>query len=84
MRTIAWETASQIALRNCLKEAEGNVSIDMSLVVGNTCNQAHVFPESFSYSCEALLVMRSSCHCEGFDAFLDMKGCKNRADTICS
>ena len=51
---------------------------------GNTCNQAHVFPESFSYSCEALLVMRSSCHCEGFDAFLDMKGCKNRADTICS
>ena len=27
MRTVAWETAFQIALRNCSKEARGKLSI---------------------------------------------------------
>ena len=44
MRAIAWETAFQIALRNCSKEAEGMVSIYVILVRGGSvCNQAHIF-----------------------------------------
>ena len=34
MRTIVWETASQIALRNCSKEVRGKVSIYVILVKG--------------------------------------------------
>ena len=47
MRTIAWETASQIALRNCLKEAEGNVSIDMILVLGEYMQPSTYFSRKF-------------------------------------
>ena len=49
MRTAAWETAPQIALRNCPKEAgeAGKGSIYTILMKGNTCNQAHIFPEGF-------------------------------------
>ena len=32
METVAWETAPQIALRNCSKEAEGQGSIYVILV----------------------------------------------------
>ena len=48
MRTIAWETASQIALRNCSKEVEGKVSIYVILVKGE-CMQlgAYIFAEDF-------------------------------------
>ena len=34
MRTIAWETAPQIALRNCSKEVTGKVHIYAILVKG--------------------------------------------------
>ena len=34
MRTTAWETAPQITLRDCSKEAEGKVSISVILVKG--------------------------------------------------
>ena len=49
MRTAAWETAPQVALRVCSKEAgeAGKVSIYMILMKGNTCNQAHILPEGF-------------------------------------
>ena len=39
------ETAFQIALRNCSKEAEGKVSVYVILVKGGTCNWAHIFVE---------------------------------------
>ena len=45
MRTIAWETASQITLRNCSKEVAGEVSIYVILVKEDTCNQAHILAE---------------------------------------
>ena len=32
LRTIAWETASHIALRNCSKEVRGDVSVYVILV----------------------------------------------------
>ena len=34
MRTVAWETAFQIALRNYAEEAEGKVSVYVILVKG--------------------------------------------------
>ena len=34
MRTVAWEMASQIALRNCSEEVGGKVSIPSILVKG--------------------------------------------------
>ena len=40
MRTVARETAFQIALRNCSEEAEGKVSVYVILVKGGTYNQA--------------------------------------------
>ena len=44
MRTIAWETAFQIALRNCSdKERGGQYICDFG--EGGTCNQAHISVE---------------------------------------
>ena len=46
MRTAAWETAPQITLRTCSKEAGGvgKVSIYVFLVKGEyTCNEADFF-----------------------------------------
>ena len=60
VRTIAQETAPQIALRNCSKEEEVKVSTYLIWWKGNACNQAHIFCRSF------LLVSRSSHHHEGF------------------
>ena len=46
MRTAARETAFQIALRNCSREAgeEDQYICDLG-EGGNTCNQAHIFTE---------------------------------------
>ena len=46
MRTIAWEAAFQIALRNCSEEVGGKICIYVILVKGDTCNQAHSLAES--------------------------------------
>ena len=43
MRTIAWETASQIALRNCSKEVGQKVSTHGILVKGGVHATRHVF-----------------------------------------
>ena len=45
MRTAAWETVPQRALRNCSKEVEGREdSAYVILVKGEyICNQAHIF-----------------------------------------
>ena len=50
MRAVAWETAPQIALRNCSQEFRGKDSTYVILV--NTCNQAHTF-SGFCWSHEA-------------------------------
>ena len=47
MKIAAQETAPQIALRICSKEAEGKVSIYVILWSKSMCNQAHNFPEGF-------------------------------------
>ena len=48
MRTTARETASQIALRNCSKEAEGEVSIYVILVKGEYMQlSTYYFAEGF-------------------------------------
>ena len=59
MRTVAWETASQIALRNCL-EVEGKVSICVILVKGEYMQSGTYFWEKF------LLVTRIGLYQEGF------------------
>ena len=52
IKSADWETAPQIALRNCSKEA-GGWSVYMRFWWrGDTCSQAHIFP-GFCYSCEA-------------------------------
>ena len=43
MRTIARETAFQIALRNCSKEVGGKVSIDVILVKGEYMQSSTYF-----------------------------------------
>ena len=73
MRTIAWESAFQIALRNCSKEAGGKISIYMFLVKGEYAQSSttlffvHVF----------LLVVRTVNTLKDFSAFLDMRRYKN-------
>ena len=48
MRTIARETASQIALRNCSKEVGGKVSIYVILVKGEyTQSSTYFFAQGF-------------------------------------
>ena len=48
MRTIAWETAFQIALRNCSKEAGGKGSIYVILVKGEYIQSStYFFAEGF-------------------------------------
>ena len=59
MRTVAWEPASQIALRNCL-EVKGKVSIYVILVKGEYMQSGTYFWEKF------LLVTRIGLHQEGF------------------
>ena len=50
MRTIAFESASQIALRNCSEEVRGDVNTYMILVKGSTCHRAHIFSEDCHWS----------------------------------
>ena len=56
MRTRAWETASQIAPRNCSQEMRGEVGVCVILVKGVNCHQAHKSaegcwsPEEWSWS----------------------------------
>ena len=46
MRTIAHETAFQIALSNCSNKVGGEVRIDVILVKGEVSSQVHVFAEA--------------------------------------
>ena len=47
MRTMAWKTAFQIAVRNCFEEAEGKVSVTCDFSEeGDTCTQAHILTEA--------------------------------------
>ena len=64
MRTVAPETAPQIALRNCFKEVRGKVSIYVILVKGE-CMQSN----TYFFCGRFLLVLRSSCHHEKFQCF---------------
>ena len=47
MRTIAWETASQIALRNCSKRQGGKVSVHVTLVKGEYMQSSTYFSRKF-------------------------------------
>ena len=71
MKTIVPETAFQIALRNCSKEAGWKVSIYVILVKGEYMQSSTYFSRSF------LLVTRSSHYYEHLSAFLDMRRYKN-------
>ena len=58
MRTIAWETAFQIALRNCSKEVGGKVSVIYDWEVkGRGCVQSSTF-----FWQRLAARMRSRCH----------------------
>ena len=46
MRTIAQETASEIALRNRSKEVAGKGSVISVISEGGTCSQAHILAEA--------------------------------------
>ena len=79
MRTAARETASQIALRNCSKEAGGKVSIYVILVKGAYMQSSpYFFTEGFFYSQGAVVTMKD------FSVFLDMTRYKNWAHKIVS
>ena len=43
MRTITWETAFQIALRDCSKELSGKVSILSDFAEWGMCTSKHIF-----------------------------------------
>ena len=47
MRTIAWETAFQIALGNCSREVAGKVSIYVMLVKGEYMQSSTYFFAGF-------------------------------------
>ena len=76
MRTIAQETASQIALRNCSKEMGEEVSVYVILVKGDTYKQ-HTFWQKVSSSHRKLLLFtRTDVASHDFSAFLDMRRCQ--------
>ena len=81
MRTIAQETAFQIALRNCSKEVGGKVSVIYDWEVkwrGGMCNQAHFFGSGL------LLAWGADVTSNNFSAFLGVGRCKNWAYKIFS
>ena len=47
MRTIAWETASQMALRNCSKRQGGKVSVHVILVKRKYMQSSTCFSRRF-------------------------------------
>ena len=71
MRTIAQETAPQIALRNCSKEVEGKVRIYVILWKGVVHVINPIFFAVFCLSWGAVITMKD------FSAFLDTKIYKN-------
>ena len=67
MRTAAWETTPQTALRNGSKETGGKDSIYVILVKGKYLQSSTGFSRKFLlFSWGFLLVTMNSRHCEGF------------------
>ena len=84
MRVATGETAPQIAVRNCSKEAGGKGQYICEFWWReNTCNQAHIFQFSASLM-NTSLITRNSVTMKDFSTFLDMKRCKNWAHKISS
>ena len=75
IRTIAWEIAPHIALRNCSKKVRVKVSIYVILVKESTCNQKHIFWQKPQGMVATM---------KDFSAFLDMRKYKNWAHKISS
>ena len=79
MRTAAWETAFQIALRNCSKEVVGKDSIYVILVKGEYMQSStYFFAKVFCWSKGAVFTIKD------FSAFLDIRRYKNWAYNIAS
>ena len=76
MRTIAWETALQIALRNCSKGAGGKVSIYESLGRGEYMQSSTYFSRRFLLVSWSLWVR--------ILVFLDVRKYKNQSHNISS
>ena len=74
VRTIAWKTVSQIALRNSSKEV-GWRSVYMWF-----CWRGNMGTSTYFFFCKRFLLVMSSCH--HLSIFLDMRGHKNRAHKI--
>ena len=70
MRTAAWRTEPQMALRDCSTEAVGGAQYIRFWWRGSSMQSSAYFTKGF------LLVMRSWCHHKGCSAFLDVKRCK--------
>ena len=71
MKTIVWETAFQIALRKCSKEAVGKVSVMYDFSEGGAYSQALTLAKTGYQSREADITTKD------FSAFLGTKRCKN-------
>ena len=70
MRTAAQETAPQIALRNCSKDAEWGCQCICDFGKGGLHAIRHIFFQKISASLLKLLrVTRNSCHYERFKCF---------------
>ena len=67
MKTAAWETAPQLALRNFFKEAGRKVQHVCDFGEGGICAIKHIFFQKVTPGLmKLLLVMRNSRHHEGF------------------
>ena len=83
MRTIAWERAFRITLRNCPKEVEESSYIHDCGEGGSKCNQAHMFCRKLLLVPGGLLLVRGAYFTmKDLSAFLDMKWCKSPAHKI--
>ena len=71
MRTAAWRTEPQMALRDCSTEAVGEAQYIRFWWRGSSMQSSAYFTKGF------LLVTRSWCHHKGFSALLDMKRYKD-------
>lgn len=72
MRTIAWETVCEIALRNFSKEVTGKVSIYVILMNGEYKAIKHIFSlQKVSATHKEHVIMKD------FSAFLDIRRYKN-------
>ena len=78
MRIAIWETAPQIAVRNCSKEAGGKGQYICDFGEGRIRAIKAIFFQEFSTSLmNPSLVTRNSVTMKDFSTFLDMKRCKN-------